>query len=175
MERTTCPTCVFGSTPKLAETPLRLIKIRKFQGRTHYFPVRIPDATGTQGHKKKTFCALVFLILSVRTSSLFFEHKTAESRIRDAVLPDFNVTGKSIIKRVSSHRDDPVVPAKSLIQHGLDFKGLSGLEKPLRRVASVGILYADFGSTGSYIGDFQIGCTVTLLQVFGGHSKSSCA
>src|SRR5215471_7833065 len=132
-------------------------------------------ATGTQGHKKDAFCALCVLLRSVRTSSLSFEHKTAEGRIRDAVLPDFNVTGKSIIKRVSSHRDDPVVPTKSLIQHGLDFKSLPGLEKLLGRVASVGILYADFGSIGSNIDDFQIDCTVTLLQVLGDDSKSSCA
>src|SRR5262249_20383351 len=105
----------------------------------------------------------VLLLLSVRTSSLSFEHKTAEGRIRDAVLPDFNVARKSIFKRVSIYRDDPVVPAISLIQHRFDFKRLPGLEKPLGRVATIGILYADFRSIGSCIGDLQIDCAVPLL------------
>src|SRR5215475_5235197 len=119
---------------------------------------------------------LLWFLLSYSIASTLDVNETSEGRIRDAVLPDFNVTCKSIFKsRVSIHRDDPVVPAKSLIQHGLDFKRLSGLEKPLGRVASVGILYADLGSIDSYIGDFQIDCTVTLLKVLGDNSKSGCA
>ena len=83
--------------------------------------------------------------------------KPSEGWIRDALLSGFNVTCKSICEsRVSGNRDDQVVPAGGLIQGQLAFGLLLGLEKPLDRVAAIGIQHADFSSNAANIGDLQL-------------------
>src|SRR5262245_40199318 len=94
--------------------------------------------------------------LNVHKKSVL-ELKAPESRIRDAVVSGFNVTRKPIFEsRISSDRDDQVVPAVELIQRRLVLPLLVGLEELLVRFAGVGIQYADFGSTGGNIGNLEL-------------------
>ena len=81
-------------------------------------------------------------------------NKAPKSRIREAVLSGFDVTRKPVFEsRVSSNRDDEVVPAMELTQRQLAFKPFVALEKLRCRLTCVGIEHVDFGVAGGYVGD----------------------